>query len=277
MHGSRFFVYLFIFSTVTLFSLFPLHAGCARAQCTPGDDCTACPTKGEKMKCKFDTLLGEGEQTITILQDPVFADVLPPAQKANLEKSKENLGRGRNRLQAADVHLMAKKKETSCQLVEIDGDGLGDDDGVCDPKTEHCAEVPGDGIGDDDGICWPLKGKKREVCVEICDREAVLQDEANVDDELAAQFEGIYDTAIGQTRELNEQLPQAAALLLTYKPRSDTAAPCPLNAEGLSRTNSLLRGLARSAATTGRADEFPKTPATADFNSSGRMRRRYSR
>ncbi len=37
MHGSRFFVYLFIFSTTTLFLLFPLHAGLARAQCTPGD------------------------------------------------------------------------------------------------------------------------------------------------------------------------------------------------------------------------------------------------
>ena len=30
MHGSRFFVYLFIFSTTTLFLLFPLHAGLAR-------------------------------------------------------------------------------------------------------------------------------------------------------------------------------------------------------------------------------------------------------
>jgi hypothetical protein len=247
MNGSKFSVYIYLI--VLLLFCFSLNSNNAQAECTPSDDCTVCQTKGEKLKCKFDTLMEEGGKTIDHLQGPAFSDLLPPAQMASLEKSKENLNHGRNRLKAADFHLMAKKKDTTCQLVEIDGDYIGDDDGVCDSKTEDCVEVLGDGIGDDDGICSPLKGKKREVCVEICDEEATLQDEGNVDTELSAELEGVYDSLIEHTRELNEELPQAATLILAYKPLSDPTEICPLNAEGLSRTNSTLKDLARGAAT----------------------------
>jgi hypothetical protein len=224
----------------------------ARAQCDPAVGCSGCATKGERLECKFDSLMDEGKKTIDELQKPPYDTLLPPAQLEGLAKTRENLDRGKSRLQSEDFHLLAKKKETTCQLVESSEPGADhNDDGVCDPNPpakEDCAEVIGDGIGDDDGICSPLKGKKREVCVQICDEEAVLQDESNVDDEKAAELEGIYDNLVEHSKEVNDGLPQAGALILATSATSDPNDPCAIDAQGLSRTTALLRSLARGAA-----------------------------
>jgi hypothetical protein len=224
----------------------------ARAQCDPAVGCSSCATKGERLECKFDSLMDEGKKTIDELQKPPYDTLLPPAQLEGLAKTRENLDRGKSRLQSDDFHLLAKKEQTSCQLVESQVAGaVHNDDGVCDPDPpakEDCAEVLGDGIGDDDGICSPLKGKKREVCVQICDEEAVLQDESNVDDEKAAELEGIYDNLVEHSREVNEGLPEAGALILATRAASDPSDPCAIDAQGLSRTTAVLRSLARGAA-----------------------------
>ena len=197
----NFLSFLLLFLTLAFWAL----PQTAQAQCDPGVDCSGCATKGEKLKCKFDTMMEEGKKTIDELQKPPYDTLLPPAQVEGLAKTKENMNRGKNRLQSADFHLLAKKKETTCQLVESSAAGAShNDDGVCDSKHEDCAEVIGDSVGNDDGICSPLKGKKREVCVQLCDEEATLQDEANVDDELAAELEGVYENLIEHSKEVNE-------------------------------------------------------------------------
>jgi hypothetical protein len=221
----------------------------ARAQCDSELGCSGCATKGEKLKCKFDSMMEEGMKTIDELQKPPYDTLLPPAQVEGLARTRENLDRGKSRLQSDDFHLLAKKRETACQLVESSAAGASHNgDGVCDSKHEDCAEVIGDSIGDDDGICWPLKGKKREVCVQICDEEAALQDESNVDDEKATELEAIYDNLVEHSKEVNEELPQAAAMILRTQATSDPTDPCQIDAQGLSRSSAVLRSVARGAA-----------------------------
>ncbi len=221
----------------------------AAAQCKPALGCSGCTTRGEKLKCKFDTMMEEGKKTIDHLQAPPYSDLLPPAQMEGLTKSKENLDRGKSRLGPNDFQLLVKKKDASCQTVEIDGDGIGNDDGVCNKNNERCAEVIGDGIGNDDGVCWPLHGKNREVCVQICDEEATLQDEANVDDALSADLEGVYDNLIDHSKEVNENLPEVAAMIFSTQTVTNGTDPCPIDAQGLKRTLPALKALARGAAT----------------------------
>ena len=83
--------------------------------------------------------------------------------------------------------------------------------------------------------------------MQICDEEAVLQDEANVDDELAAELEGVYDNLIEHSMEVNEGLPQAATMILSNQAISDPNDPCQIDAQGLSRTNDILRSITRGA------------------------------
>jgi hypothetical protein len=198
----------------------------ARAQCDSELGCSGCATKGEKLKCKFDSMMEEGMKTIDELQKPPYDTLLPPAQVEGLAKTRENLDRGKRRLQSDDFHLLAKKRETACQLVESSEAGAShNDDGVCDSKHEDCAEVIGDSIGDDDGICWPLKGKKREVCVQICDEEAVLVDESATDENSAAELEGMYDTLTGHVEEVGETIPETVALIQMLS-SATTNDPC---------------------------------------------------
>lgn len=213
-------------------------------------DCSWCSTKGETLKCKFDLMTKEGQKTIDELQQPPYNDLLPPAQLEGLKKARDNMDRGKDRLKADDFHLMAQKRATACQWVESTAPGARhNDDGVCDLKHEDCAEVPDDGIGNDDGICKPLNGKKREVCVQICDEEAVLLDESSVDDDTAAELEGIFDNLAQHSKEVSEGLPQAAMGLLATPHVRNLSDPCEIDAQGLSRTNDTLKALARGAAT----------------------------
>ncbi|MBT8092047.1 MAG: hypothetical protein KJN77_03355 [Gammaproteobacteria bacterium] len=231
--------------TISAFLLLPAAAlgDCAL-------DCSWCSTKGEMLKCKFDLMTEEGQKTIDELQQPPYKDLLPPAQVEGLKKARDNMGRGKDRLKPDDFHLMAKKKATACQWVESSASNAQHNgDGICELKREDCAEVPDDGIGNDDGICHPLNGKKREVCVQICDEEAVLLDEANVDDDTVAELDGIFDNLAKHSKEVNEGLAQAGPNLLAVPLVGDANNPCDIDAQGLSRTNDTLKALARGAAT----------------------------
>ncbi len=216
-------------------------------------DCSWCSTKGETLKCKFDLMTEEGQKTIDELQQPPYKDLLPPAQLEGLKKARGNMDRSKNRLKPDDFHLMAKKKATACQWVESSEPGAQhNDDGICipdPPDNEDCAEVIGDGIGNDDGICRPRKGKKREVCVQICDEEAVLLDESNVDDDTVAELDGIFDNMARHSREVNDGLSQAGPDLLAAPLVAGSNNPCDIDAQGLTRTNDVLKALARGAAT----------------------------
>jgi hypothetical protein len=78
---------------------------------------------------------------------------------------------------------------------------IGNEDDVCQvdeyvrpkPYKGGCAEALNDGIGDDDGICDPKgqSGSFKEACIEICDADLVLgeNDETNVDRGKADEME----------------------------------------------------------------------------------------
>lgn len=219
------------------------------AECDPATN-----NKGEQLKCKFDALAVEGAALMEQLQQPPFAELQTPASLDGLAKSKARLDKEKGRLQADDFRLLTKKKDASCQVVEIIDDGIGNDDGVCDTKNkpeESCAEVIGDGIGNDDGICSPMKGKKREVCVQICD-EVTMQNEENVDADLAAEYEGVLDEVTGHTKEMNEALQDVALSMSALANSADPLDPCPLDTGGLSRINFLVYLLAKTAAVSAR-------------------------
>lgn len=240
-------------------------ASLAGAECDPATN-----NKGEQLKCKFDTLAVEGAALMEQLQQPPFAELQTPASLDGLAKSKSRLDKEKGRLQADDFRLLTKKKDASCQFVEIINDGVGNDDGVCDTKNkpeESCAEVIGDGIGDDDGICSPMKGKKREACVQICD-EITMQDEENVDADLAAEYEGVLDEVTGHAKEMNEALQEVAFSMSSFTNSEDPLDPCPLDTGGLSRINFLVYLLAKTAAVSARgatdiAERFCDSEAVA--------------
>lgn len=194
------------------------------AECSPDDKCVNCTDKSERIKCKFDRMADEGKKMLETMEG--VPDLFTPAQLHGIGKAKERMGREKGRLKPDDFKILTKKRSANCQLVEYSGDG----DGVCDPKppaNEDCAEVIGDGIGDDDGICWPLKGKKREVCVQICDEEAVLVDESAMDDNSVAELEGVYDTLTGHAEEVAETIPETASLVYALS-KVTTEDPCEL-------------------------------------------------
>jgi len=96
-------------------------------------------------------------------------------ERGRVEKEREKT------YKAGGFKGIAKKQDATCQIVEVDQDGKGNDNGLCEPG-EDCVEVLDDGIGDDDGIC-KVKGKKKEVCVQICDQEAASAVDENFDEE----------------------------------------------------------------------------------------------
>jgi hypothetical protein len=190
-------------------------------QCRPEDNCANCPDKSERLKCKFDIMAEEGKKTMQMLQDA--PGLLTPAQYSGMTKAKERMDREKNRLKPDDFKVLAKKRSANCQLIEASGDG----DGVCDPKVgEICVEVLDDGIGDDDGTCSPMTGKKREVCAQICDEEAILLDESAMDEDAVAEIEGMYDTLTGHIKEVNETVPETIRLIQTLGTVGDD--PCVL-------------------------------------------------
>ncbi len=191
------------------------------ADCSPDNKCMGCTDKSERIKCKFDRMADEGKKMLEALEG--VPDLFTPAQLHGIGKAKERMEREKGRLKPDDFKNLTKKRSANCQLVEYSGDG----DGVCDPKTEQCAEVIGDGIGDDNGICDPMKGKKREVCVQICDEEAILVDESAMDDNSVAELEGMYDTLTGHAEEVAETIPETAALLHALS-EVTTEDPCEL-------------------------------------------------
>ena len=204
-----------------LIALFALSVTPAMALCRPENNCRDCPDQSERLKCKFDSMAEEGKKTMQLLQD--VPGLLTPAQSSGMTKARERLDREKNRLKPEDFKMMAKKKSANCQLVEASGNG----DGICDPKAgETCVEVVGDGIGDDDGICWPMTGKKREVCAQICDQEAIVLDEEAMDDDAVAELEGMYDTITGHSKEANEAIPETVQLMHTLRAVGDD--PCAL-------------------------------------------------
>jgi len=182
---------------------------------------------GTRIKCRFGNIVEQQKKTAEMID---LGANFPESQKEALRKQVERTSRARNRTSAEDYKQITKKPRPVCQVLEIDGDGVGDDDGVC-KGNEDCVEVAGDQIGNDDGICRPLNGRNREACVEICDDEAINSDPDNFDDDptqesLGADVEEHLDELTDQYVELNEMLEQDMQLRSAARVMSANGDPC---------------------------------------------------
>jgi len=148
---------------------------------------------------------------------------------------------------------------------------IGNEDGVCQeeefvvesPYKGGCAELLNDGVGDDDGICDPKgeSGQFRETCLEDCGKDATLGEdkEINVDGEKAQEVE---QAIVDMTDTLDETTEGLAELIAV---RQNVAAPvlfCDRNAPpceyldclialGRSSSGEYITNLATAAASAG--------------------------
>lgn len=144
------------------------------------------PESGDRIKCKFGNIIEQQRGAAELLDQ---MGMLPPTQADALIKHIDRAGRGQSRSDAMSFKQLTRKAKVECQVKEIIGDGKGDDDGIC-TGGEDCEEVLNDQIGNDDGVCRPMNGKNREVCVEICDDDAINSDPNNFDDDPNANTTG---------------------------------------------------------------------------------------
>ena len=139
-------------------------------------------------------------------------DNLPPGlfsekQIKNFKNERDRVEKERKKTTlAGGFKGIAKKQDSICQIVELD-DGYGDADGICE-AGENCAEVLDDGIGDEDGICKPLKGKKKEVCIQICDQDVTSAVDENFDLETLETTEANLESVEKLVEVSHEQVMQ---------------------------------------------------------------------
>jgi hypothetical protein len=182
---------------------------------------------GERIRCRFGNIISQQRASAEMI---AFMPSVPEKQKQALMKQVERNDRARGRTLAEEFKQLTKKSKTACQVLEIAGDNMGDDDGVC-TGNEDCVEVMGDQIGDDDGICRPRNGRNREACVEICDEEAINSDPGNFDDDptqpsLGKDVEEQLDDITDQYVELNQMLEQEAQLRSAAGILAGSGDPC---------------------------------------------------
>ena len=182
---------------------------------------------GERIRCRFGNIIAQQRAAADMVG---FMPDVPEKQKEALKKQVERNDRARGRTSTEEFKQLTKKSKTACQVLEIAGDSMGDDDGVC-TGNEDCVEVAGDQIGDDDGICRPRNGRNREACVEICDEEAINSDPGNFDDDptqpsLGKDVEEQLDDMTGQYVELNQLLEQEAQIRSAAGILAGSGDPC---------------------------------------------------
>ena len=117
---------------------------------------------------------------------------------------------------------VGKNNKDSCYVVEIEGDGIGDDDGICTQNERikgGCSEAINDGVGNDDGVCDVTKessngkGKKVkswETCEEVC---IIPEDEIQTDCSTLESMDGFLQDANTELSELNNGISLKAQVL----------------------------------------------------------------
>jgi len=205
-----------------------LVAASAAGAAPPMKDCNQ-PDSGERIKCKFDNLLDQQEAAVDMLGE---SQSIPPSQRQAMKNQMARSKRAQGRAASEDFKQLTKKSKTACQVAEIIGDGLGDDDGICKGGNEDCVEVLDDGIGDDDGICQRTgKPSEREVCAQICDAEAINANPDNFDDDPSQDSQGRdleeqLDESAEQFAELNDSLTSEMAVRSSFRAAVANGDPC---------------------------------------------------
>ncbi len=168
---------------------------------------------GERLKCKFGNIIKQQEESADKLSS------MGNIPQDRTDKLKRQVGKTKNthgKTEIGDFKQFTKKQKVQCDIVELsiaDG-GNGDDDGICE-GNEICAEDNSDQIGNNDGVCSPKNGKKREMCLEICDDEAIRGNPKNFDDtpgSRGADMEQVLDDITDDYVELNGNLDEGVAV-----------------------------------------------------------------
>ncbi len=206
------------------------------AQAAP--DCSGKTDKGERIKCQTEGLL---EATQDSVDQAISMGVLSEKQKQNLNNSLERGRKHSARTGPNGYKGLARKNTVSCAIKELSladamdfgvtGDPKwrqGDEDGVCE-KNETCEEIIGDQLGNDDGLCFPTNGKKKEECVQLCDTDAVADNDENFDAERSDDIENTIIEATEATEAANARMAEVAAVMRTMellRAESTSTDPC---------------------------------------------------
>lgn len=202
-------------------------ASAAGAQPPPVPETCDQQDSGARIKCKFGNVIAQQQEAAEMISGmPETSE----SERRALTNKASNAGRAQGRASDEDFKQLTKKSSLQCQVREIEGDGIGDDDGVC-KGNENCVEALNDQIGDDDGICHPRNGKNREACVEFCDQEAINSDPDNFDDDpnqdsRGRDLEAELDQATEQYVEINEMLGQETQLRAVASILAANGDPC---------------------------------------------------
>lgn len=196
-------IILFVIGTGLADAAPPVPASC---------DTATFPDKGDRLKCHFDNVAVQQTATVEMISQ---MPEIPMNQKKALMNTAMRGNKAQNRATGKNYMQLAKKSAALCQIAEITTDSKGDNDGVC-TAGEDCAEVLNDGIGDEDGICKPMKGKNREVCVQICDAEGINDNPDNFDndvgDTISDDLEAQLIESTEQYSELNTEMTNMMAV-----------------------------------------------------------------
>lgn len=186
-------------------------------------DC-ADPDLGARIRCKAGNVLDQQQETTRMLSE---MPEIPEKRRRNLTSQTQRSMQVHGRSGSDEFKLLAKKKNPSCQIAEIENDGKGDDDGVC-KGQEDCLERIGDQIGDDVQPCKRAGNpKEREMCVEICDNEAIESDPDNFDETgRGPEIEAELDDVTEEYMVLNERLEEAATLRAASRILFENGDPC---------------------------------------------------
>lgn len=193
-------VFVPLFVIFMLFTVMPsgLHA--------ESQECDGLET-GERMKCKHGKFLDEQDKLITNLEIN-FGGIVPEEDFANLINAQKRAKKAKDRAKAKEFKMLTKKNPGPCNYAEADPEyqkGQYNEDGICDPG-ENCAVLPENDL-DDNGVC-KLKGKKKEVCLQVCgdisEDADVMEDD--VDPEILSDWEETYDDVTKKMKLANETM-----------------------------------------------------------------------
>ena len=141
---------------------------------------------------------------------------------------------------SSDFSNMGKKGSAECYIVEIDGDDLGDDDGICSPNEKYskkddkfgCVEDDTDASGDNDGICELLQqghGKKVwEECLEVCDtfEDNPAVTDCTTMDHMAGSLQDAADALESANTQVAARLQAFETLQKNIVETASAATPC---------------------------------------------------
>jgi hypothetical protein len=195
-------------------------------------DCDAYQDNGDRMKCKHGKLLEQQGLLIDKLGNH-FGEFVPNDIK-RLKNAQARAENAEKRTTAKDFKKIGRKRPQACDIAEID-EPKSDGDGICEPG-ERCLEINDDGIGNDDGVC-KLKGNNKEVCACIGGgpEDEVMDDDT--DPEYQADMEQSYDDVTKLLEAANETVEVEgeflSAMAMSTISGTEQSNPCAASADWL--------------------------------------------